>query len=138
MEKLWELIKSSKEGEEYIDPELQEANIFCELCIRDNEEINEIFEAWDDVRSDIINKKGFDTLWKYVYGGDDAFYIDFVDWIIGQGEELYSEYMKDGYVAIEKYIEKYSVSDDDITHENLSYPFYKVAEMRKGKLNIII
>ena len=56
-------------------------------------------------------------------GGDDSFYIDFGNWIVAQGKELCSNFIRNGYISIIDYIKSNNITEENYEFESFIYVF---------------
>ncbi|MBY6838730.1 DUF4240 domain-containing protein [Clostridium botulinum] len=119
-ETVWKIIDESKEGVKY-NPEKQKEKLYCILnkrYTRDNIEM--LLQEFSTIMNEYIGGKDFDLLHKsnggIVNRGDDCFYIDFASWLVGQGRELYEDYLKRGITAILVYI-----ANNEFEHKHYEY-----------------
>ena len=59
----------------------------------------------------------FNKLSGFVNSADDGFYIDFANWLVAQGEELYNSFKKNGYEVVINYIKQHNIKEKDYTFE---------------------
>lgn len=60
-----------------------------------------------------------------VDSGDDGFYIDFMCWLIGQGEELLNQLETEGASAVLNYIRDHQIPESEYMWECLGYAFHR-------------
>lgn len=125
---LWDVIKESKDGLAYINSEEQYAlleKIFSKL---DKESIRVLHEEWSDVLQEMQGSEEYNRLHisrgGIIDGGDDCFYMDFGNWLVAQGEELYQTFKEKGHEAVLAYIEKHDIPESDYTFECMVYVFH--------------
>lgn len=120
-EKLWKLIKESKKGNEYLSCKEQYDNLVEILSKLDKNEIKELSNLWHEVHYD---PKEFELLHSLV-SGDDHFYLDFGNWLVAQGEELYIKFKENGHTAVIDYIKKYNIPESEYGFESMGYVFWE-------------
>ncbi|WP_460271721.1 DUF4240 domain-containing protein [Bacillus sp. NEAU-Y102] len=125
---LWEVIKETKDGKEYLNSQKQYENLEKVLASLDienvkiiNTEWRKITDAWyDDVEFNKlhISEGGF------VNAGDDGFYMDFRNWLLVQGEELYNEMKERGHMAVVDYVNKHQIGESEYRFECMIYALH--------------
>ncbi|MGD6840426.1 DUF4240 domain-containing protein [Bacillus thuringiensis] len=125
---LWKVIDESKKGKAFVTSKTQFKNLKNVLAMMDKENIVKVHEEWQL----ILNKWQKDgDLKKFLKenGGfinvacDDALYIDFGNWLVVQGEELFNAFQEKGHIAVIEYKKKHKIQRKDFLFECMSYVF---------------
>lgn len=129
---VWDIIKESKGGKPYLSSEEQYKNLKELLSKLDKENVEKVHAEWNEVTEELLGDE-FDKL-DVEYGGMinvglDGFYIDFADWVLAQGEELFLQFKKEGHQAIVDYINKHNVPESDYAFECMGYAFHEFVDM---------
>lgn len=129
---LWDVIKESKAGHDYLFSEKQYDNLYEILSKLPKEQVKALRKEWSDKIDKMFANPEFDKLHMdfggMIDGGDDTFYMDFGNWIIAQGEELYDKFMTIGHQTIYDYIEKHCIPVKEYTFECMAYAFHDFVE----------
>lgn len=138
-EKLWAIIEKSKGGKAYCKPRKQFENLIKILSKLSKDEIDALKLEWGRILS-YLKVIDFERLHKdnggLVEGGDDAFFEDFPNWIMGQGKELVQTYMEKGPKVIVEYVQANKVQQDDLTFENMGYVFHRSLAAKRNDVSI--
>ncbi|MBD7970364.1 DUF4240 domain-containing protein [Paenibacillus gallinarum] len=132
MEKLlWQIIEESKEGKEYCLPDKQFLNLSRILMGYDKDTILSLEKLWIE-KLESFKVPEFDLLHSskggIVNAGDDGFYLDFRSWLLGQGYDLYQNFIVRKHVAVLEYVAKNQVHKNDLRFESLWYAFSSALE----------
>lgn len=124
---IWQLVKATREDYK-ISADEQYNRMFEYLIMNCNaDEIRELSNQWNKKASLLVRLKDYEKLHiqngGFVDGGDDAFYQDFADWIVAQGEELYNEILDRDCNVVKEYITKNDIGSNDYLYENIGYAF---------------
>lgn len=138
MEKtIWDIIRESRTVEPYTIASTQYENLVRILSEYDKETVKKFYSEWNEKARELLkNEKKFDKLHcdygGIVDSGDDGFYMDFANWVIAQGEELFNAYKskRNGYKAILQYINELELSDTEYRFECMIYVFPEVLESK--------
>ena len=130
---LWSVIQETKSGQEYLNPETQYENLKSILRRLDKTVVQQLEEEWrKKVKVFTNDNNEFDKLHVsfggIVNAGDDGFYMDFANWVIAQGEELFKRFQEEGHTAILDYIKKHNVTEEDYRYECMIYAFSQYEE----------
>lgn len=125
---VWDIIEETKDGKPYVGSEEQYENLERVLSQMDRKMVSRIGEEWRKKTRELINNENYYKL-HYNHGGivdrgDDGFYMDFGNWVIAQGEELFQQFKKEGHEAILDYIKKNNVPCEDYNFECMIYAFH--------------
>ena len=114
MEELWNVIKESKQGLEYLPPEKQYKNLVTILSSLDKKEVKLIRVQWWNAIKELINRIDYKDM-AVTRGGlvEDVLYDYFGNWIIAQGEELFNDINNDGILSIYKYIKDHNIPKEE-------------------------
>ena len=129
MEKtLWEVIEESKAGKEFLDSRTQYANLEAILAKMDVENVKKINTEWREITGAWYDDVEFNKLHVseggFVNAGDDGFYMDFRNWLLVQGEELYNEMNERGHEAVIDYVNKHNITERDYRFECMVYALH--------------
>lgn len=134
---IWDIIRASRTVEPYTIVSTQYENLLQILSEFDKETVKKFYSEWNEKTRELLkNEKKFDKLHiEYggvVDGGDDTFYMDFANWVIAQGEELFNAYKskRNGYKAILNYINELELSEYEYTFECMVYVFHDVLDKK--------
>lgn len=128
---LWLVIRESKSGQEYLNPEIQYQNLENILDRLDKAVVKQIEDEWRKKVQGIINGQNDEFEGLHVQdggiisAGDDGFYMDFANWFIAQGEELFKKFQEEGRTAVLDYIEKHRIPREEYLYECMVYVFHK-------------
>lgn len=129
---LWEIIELSKKNEKIVPAAKQYDNLVAVLSELPKEEVKSIHEEWMNAVFVMQKNPEYEKLHisdgGIVDGGDDTFYIDFGNWIIAQGKELYDEFMSKGHSVIIDYIKRNNLKKAEYTFECMEYAFQDILE----------
>lgn len=132
--RMWDILKISKRGQEYISPTLQYLNLTQQLLSVDASALSLMVKICKTITTELTHLEDFNKLHAlrggFVPGADNLFYEYFPAWIIAQGEELLSYISSDGLGVIKKYVDYYKVPTEDLVYESLLYPFLNVEDLR--------
>lgn len=132
-ELLWKIIEESKEGKEYCTAERQFLNLTSILMRYSRDAVVGLESLWSELLL-AFKVPEFELLHAskggILKGGDDAFYLDFKNWILAQGHELYIDFKKRKHVAVLEYVKKHNVPHRELRFENMWYAFNEVKEKR--------
>lgn len=124
---LWQLISESKGGNKYVGSARQYKILLNILSNLREDNVKKIEEEWRNKVMEIIYTPEFEKLHinngGIINSGDDGFYMDFANWIIAQGEDLYNSFKNKGHIAIFDYIKEYNIPESDYTFECMIYIF---------------
>lgn len=129
-ELLWKVIEESKSGEVYLSSKKQYTNLGQILSGYEQNTIKSIHEAWVEksklyTHENVEFEKLHEQNGGIVSAGDDGFYMDFANWLLAQGQDLYKKFQKEGHQAVIDYIEENHISENDYLFECMSYVFHK-------------
>jgi Protein of unknown function (DUF4240) len=126
---MWKVIEESKAGKEYCNSEEQYQNLLKVLGQYDKATIKAIYEEWNGLYQSFSNNPEFNKLhWSkggIVNAGDDGFYMDFGNWFVAQGEELYNEFKERGHQAVLDYVKKHNLDESEYRYECMIYAFHQ-------------
>lgn len=136
---LWRILEKSKQNCNF-NSECQFQNLKYILSDMGLEEVVALRYRWEQVRHVYReDEEEFDKLHLsnggFLEGGDDTFYIDFPNWLVAQGEELYNNFREHGISAIFSYIITNNIKEKDYTYENMFYAFPDIDELEECSLN---
>ena len=124
---IWELISYTREDAK-TDIKDQYRNLYKVLIANCNaDEVKALKNEWNTKRTLLIRFKDYEKL--HINNGgvvnayDDAFYIDFSNWIIAQGEDLYNKILNEGCTTVIDYINNNNITSDEYLYENIGYAF---------------
>lgn len=125
-DELWKIIERSKLLTNF-DSEKQYNNLYDIIQSYSDKDRESIGYDWRSICAAITSHPSFGLL-HYINGGivnegDDGFFMDFGNWVVAQGKELCSEFMKNGSDVIIKYIKDNKISEQDYTYECFAYVF---------------
>lgn len=122
---LWEIIEKSKENTHF-NSKLQYNNLIKILKDYSIDDIKEFKITWDNMVYEYREwKEGiYRELYEVMQFKDyDVFHLDFNNWLVAQGEELFDSYRKNGAEAILSYIADNNIAKEDYTFECMAYIF---------------
>lgn len=129
MEKLlWEIIEETKKGKKYLNSKDQYNNLVKILSSYDQKTVDNIKTIWSQKEKELTESEEFGKLHftrgGIIQSGDDGFYMDFSNWVIAQGEELFNDFKENGRAAILSYIINNKVPEKDFMFECMIYAFH--------------
>lgn len=127
MEKLlWKIIKDSRGGKELIKSQEQYDNLEREFEKYDDATVKGVNKAWRE-KKELYSSSNHEFEGLHysnggiVNSGDDGFYMDFANWLMGQGEDLYYDFKKNGRSAVLNYIKKHNIPQEEYRFECFIY-----------------
>lgn len=133
-QKIWSIIEETKVNNQFTDSENHSYNLIERLSKFSNSEINEFEEQWRKIYSSIMGDE-FEKLHinngGIVSSGDDGFYMDFANWLIAQGVDLYKKFKENGHTAVLDYIKENDISKSNYMYESMIYCFDLARERKK-------
>ncbi|MFV1457278.1 DUF4240 domain-containing protein [Bacillus mycoides] len=125
---MWEVIKESKAGNEVLDSGTQYRNLENILATMDKENVQSVYNEWSEITRGWSDNLVFNLLHEgnggFVGAGDDGFYMDFANWLVAQGEELYNAFQKEGTKAVEDYVNEHMIGEREYLFECMIYAFH--------------
>lgn len=124
---LWSIIEKSKDkssGTQY-------ENLKRILKEMSKETVGVIRNEWHNKEKYLTRHNEFKQL-HYCNGGiivsgDDGFYMDFANWVIAQGRELFEQFQVHGHKAVLNYIEANNIAEEEYMYESMAYVFQELS-----------
>ena len=125
---LWEVVAESKAGNVVLDSNTQYANLESILATMDKENVQSVYNEWNGITRGWSDNLVFNLLHEsnggFVGAGDDGFYMDFANWLVAQGEELYNDFTTRGTEAVVEYVNEHQLGSRDYLFECMVYAFH--------------
>jgi hypothetical protein len=135
---LWKVLYDSKGGKVYLPAREQYNNLSNILAGIDKETVRGLHGVWRQKLKE-FRVPEFDLLHAsrggVVDGGDDAFYADFANWLLAQGEDMFNNFKKNGHKLVLVYIRGNDIPQEDLTFENMGYAFSRDLEKKSAPKN---
>lgn len=124
---IWKVLDESKEGKDYLPSEQQFNNLVSILSKQDKVTVQKLEKEFNELRRAVQGNE-FEKLHVedggFVSSGDDGFYMDFLSWLVAQGQDLFIAFKQEGAKAVEDYIRKHNIPRKDYMYECMAYAFH--------------